>query len=85
MISLQPNTINFGEVVTKTPCDRNITIVNNHSADVLVQFDHTKARLFWWVTQNFVSSFRLPTCEKKNLKIFTDKFLPLNRMLFTEI
>ena len=37
MISLSPSTIDFGEVVTKTPCDRSITIVNNYQGDVLVQ------------------------------------------------
>ena len=54
MISLSPSTIDFGEVVTKTPCDRSITIVNNYQGDVLVQIKNDQMKFLSFMATSFI-------------------------------
>ena len=59
MIALEPSVLDFGEVVTKTPCHRNITIVNNHDEEILVQLNHTKGDELQFLSV-IASSFIVP-------------------------
>lgn len=65
MISLSPSTIDFGEVVTKTPCDRCITIVNNYQGDVLVQIKNDQMKYLSFMATSFIVPGIGPLLEER--------------------